>query len=135
MNPNDTKIFYWDSSALGKFIVRETESRSLSAFRRQHSGASHATSLSTRVEVGRIAGRTGDLGPVAEVLSGLMEIPLTPEIVARATALQPATLRSLDAIHLASALALGDALEAVVTYDSRLRAATELAGLRVVSPL
>ena len=48
--------------------------------------------------------------------------------------LQPPLLRTLDAIHLASALLLGLECEGVVTYDIRMREAAELAGLVVVSP-
>jgi len=43
-------------------------------------------------------------------------------------------LRSLDAIHLAAALELGDELEAVVTYDSRMSSAAEAQGLDVAAP-
>lgn len=48
--------------------------------------------------------------------------------------LEPAALRSLDAIHLASALAVADELEAFITYDSRLADAARNAGLTVVTP-
>jgi predicted nucleic acid-binding protein len=47
--------------------------------------------------------------------------------------LQPA-LRSLDAIHLAAALELGDELDAVVTYDARMARGAEALGLRVAAP-
>lgn len=48
--------------------------------------------------------------------------------------LEPAVLRSLDAVHLAAALALGDDLETVVTYDSRLAEAAQSNGIAVTSP-
>ena len=48
--------------------------------------------------------------------------------------LEPRILRTLDAIHVASALAVGDDLVAVVTYDERMAAATQLLGLPVVAP-
>jgi len=48
--------------------------------------------------------------------------------------LDPTLLRSLDALHLAAALALGDDLEGLVTYDERLAGAAELNGLVVTAP-
>ena len=51
-----------------------------------------------------------------------------------AAALAPATLRSLDAIHQASALAIGEELTEIVTYDLRLAAAARIARLEVRSP-
>jgi predicted nucleic acid-binding protein len=51
-----------------------------------------------------------------------------------AAALGPSTLRTLDAIHLATALALREDLEMVVTYDRRLRVAAERAHIEVVAP-
>ena len=50
-----------------------------------------------------------------------------------AAGLEPRPLRSLDAIHLATALSLGD-LDAMVTYDGRLATAAAEAGLEVASP-
>ncbi len=46
----------------------------------------------------------------------------------------PLLLRSLDAIHLAAALELGDELDGIVTYDERLSDAAALLGVAVISP-
>ena len=51
-----------------------------------------------------------------------------------AAAIDPAELRSLDAVHLATALGIGERLDGVVTYDARLREAADLAGLTVLMP-
>jgi predicted nucleic acid-binding protein len=56
------------------------------------------------------------------------------EVLERAGGLRPANLRSLDAIHLVAALSLGDELDDVVTYDSRMFAAATAQGLNAVSP-
>ena len=56
------------------------------------------------------------------------------EIYERAAELDPSILRTLDAVHLAWALAMGDDLEGVVTYDDRLAAAARIYGVNVVSP-
>lgn len=67
------------------------------------------------------------------VLAGVALIPLDERIAHVAASLDPLMLRTLDAIHLASALSLSGA-EAFVTYDARLAAAAAGAGLAVVSP-
>ncbi len=67
------------------------------------------------------------------VLSGVALIPLDERIAQVAATIDPLMLRTLDAIHLASALSLGG-VEAFVTYDARLAAAAAGAGLAVASP-
>ena len=52
----------------------------------------------------------------------------------RAAEIAPDLLRSLDAVHLAAALELGDSLEGLITYDERLAAAAALHGIAVISP-
>jgi predicted nucleic acid-binding protein len=59
---------------------------------------------------------------------------MTRSILHRAGQLDPPPLRTLDAIHLAAALDLGDDLEAMVTYDERLAEAAVANGIRVVAP-
>mgnify|MGYP002084621353 FL=1 len=59
---------------------------------------------------------------------------ITSDTFQRAGELDPAVLRSLDALHLASALGLGDDLEGVVTYDVRMAEAAKALGLTVVAP-
>ncbi|MFV2065016.1 MAG: PIN domain-containing protein [Chloroflexota bacterium] len=48
--------------------------------------------------------------------------------------LEPRVLRTLDAIHIATAMALGDDLQAIVTYDARMTEAAQLLGLRTATP-
>lgn len=61
-------------------------------------------------------------------------IELVPTLLDRAAELDPDGLSSLDAIHVASALFLGDGLECAITYDARQRQAFELAGIEVRAP-
>jgi predicted nucleic acid-binding protein len=61
-------------------------------------------------------------------------VSISDEILVAAAHLEPPTLRSLDAIHLATALRLGDALAAFVSYDERLLAAAAQLGLPTASP-
>lgn len=61
-------------------------------------------------------------------------IHLDPPILAVASTLKDPVLRALDAIHLASALSIGDVPERFVTYDTRLARAAERLKLVVISP-
>jgi uncharacterized protein len=70
----------------------------------------------------------------SEALARLEIVELTAAIAHRAAGLQPARLRTLDAIHLASAVTLSDEIEAFVTYDARLADAARAVGLRVAAP-
>jgi predicted nucleic acid-binding protein len=79
------------------------------------------------------------LGPAAlaivrEALRRVDLIAIDDRVLDMAGMLEPGVLRTLDAIHLATALAVGDDLEAVVTYDDRMVAAARLVGVRTVAP-
>jgi predicted nucleic acid-binding protein len=68
------------------------------------------------------------------VLESLPLMRLSTEVFERAAMLEPDLRRSLDCLHLAAALELGDDLEAIVTYDTRLAEAARSLGIDVVSP-
>src|SRR3712207_9247842 len=60
------------------------------------------------------------------LLAGVDLVPMSPDVLEVAADLAPPSLRSLDAVHLATALSLGSALDAFVVYDERLaQAATD----------
>lgn len=130
------ELLYLDSSALVKLVMPEAESAAL-----LESLAAWPVRLSSelaRVEVVRAA-RRATSHPEAEkraeeVLSGLYLIKIDGEILGRAARLEPRTLRSLDAVHLASALSLGEDLGAIVVYDNNMATAAAGCGLRVVAP-
>jgi len=61
-------------------------------------------------------------------------LPLDEAVLTRAKTLAPARMRTLDALHLATALSLGGDLAVLVTYDDRLGEAAQAAGLTVLSP-
>lgn len=67
-------------------------------------------------------------------LATLALLPLDDAILHAAAALEPPGLRSLDAIHLATAVSLGDRLGALVCYDERLASAGDAAGIEVLQP-
>jgi predicted nucleic acid-binding protein len=68
------------------------------------------------------------------VVAQVAVVEVTEAIRARAARLEPVTLRSLDALHLATALEIGDELGGLVTYDERMSAAAETLGLAVFAP-
>ena len=124
-------IWYADSSALVTFFAIEPES---GALLEAISGPSIVTSAVALVEVPRAMGRLGLPHPGASVFARLDIVPLSADVIARAASLPPVTLRSLDAIHIASALSLDTRCDGLFTYDRQVTAAARAAGLSVRSP-
>lgn len=126
----------FDSSALIKLVVREQETAPLRAWLAEHDKAAWAASSLTRVEVVRALARMqGAAVPAARrLLAGMDLVPLSPDLLEAAADLGPPSLSSLDALHLATALSLGPALDAFVVYDEGLAQAATDAGLAVVAP-
>jgi len=131
---------YLDASALVKTVVAEPES---SALRAVIARADVAASELVLAEVPRALARLrfeedgqrhGVGSQAARVLAGLDLVEVTRPLLASAGRLAPPRLRTLDAVHVASALALGDSLDAFVTYDRRQRSAAAAGGLAVLSP-
>lgn len=128
-------MIYLDSSAVMKLIMRDDETDSLGEWLRSHAEETVATSELGRVEVLRATRRVGDL-VVAEaraVVEELDLVPLNRAVQDIACDIGDPLLRTLDTLHLASAL-LGAALTAFVTYDRRLATAARAAGLVVAAP-
>ena len=129
-------LVYLDSSALVKLVVVEPESMALLAqLERWPQRVSSALALT---DPPRALERAG-LGAAAhrrarEVLGRIALVNVDRRILATAATIEPSTLRNLDAIHLATALAVREDLGAVVTYDRRLRAGAERAHLEVEAP-
>ena len=125
-------MLYLDSSALVKQVVAEAESASLLAFLVRHPEATLTSSALARVEVSRAHAVAPD--KVAEVLAGVDLIAVSRSVLDLAATLGPPVLRTLDAIHLASAVRLRADLTAFVAYDRRLLDAAEALGLPIASP-
>jgi predicted nucleic acid-binding protein len=128
---------YLDASALVKLATVEAESVRLRSHLDRY--AARVTSRLSRVEVlrallRRVPASDAATDAVNTMFDGLLIVELDESVVAVAAGLEPPALRSLDAIHLASALAMGDELDALVTYDRRLADAARGVGLTVVSP-
>jgi len=130
-----TEVLYLDSSAIVKLVASEPESASLTA---RIEEATTVSSEIARVEVLRAIRRSGGkremLERGREVIRRVGLLRVDGRVLDLAAEVEPADLRTLDAIHLASALVLGETLGAFVTYDRRLVAAAEQAGLGVQSP-
>ena len=130
-----TDVAYLDTSAFVKLLVEEPESRalrmSLSTWQR------FASSVILRTETLRALRRSGhaDLVGAARGLFATMHlIVLDFSLLDRAGEIAPDDLRSLDAIHVVSSLALGADLGEFFTYDQRLAEAARYQGLPVASP-
>ena len=127
-------LVYLDASALVKLVVAEAETTALRTYltHRPH----RVTSILARVEVARALGRVGvDQQSRSEaIFEGLIVVELAAEIVTRAARVGPAALRTLDAIHVATALALGVDLVAFVTYDARLADSARALSIAVAAP-
>lgn len=127
-------VAYVDSSALVKLVIPEPESAPL---RTELAGwERHVSSALARVEVVRACARVDPKarGVAEQVVGALDLIAVEDELLDEATRLGPAELRSLDAIHLASVLLLGDALGVAIAYDERLLSVFDAAGIPTAVP-
>lgn len=129
-------LVYLDASALVKLVVTEPESTALmELLRARPDRVSSAVALTEVPRALRRAGfGTRERRRARELLARVALVDTDRRILAAAAALDPPTLRTLAAIHLATALAVREDLAALVTYDRRLRAAAERAHLDVLAP-
>jgi predicted nucleic acid-binding protein len=113
-----------------KLVVREAESAALA---QSLAGDQLVSSTLAWAEVVRAV--PSALRPVAtRLLDGLGWVQLSEDVVRSAGLLEPRPLRTLDALHVATALRLGSAIGGLVCYDRRLAAAAADHGLAVVAP-
>lgn len=130
----ELRLTYVDSSALVKLAVAEPESTALRRYlsRRQPL----VSSALARTEVTRAllpSGRDA-VTQGQEVLRRIQLVRVNDRVLNEAGWLQLSDLRSLDAIHLASAAQLGPAVKVIVTYDERMADAAQTSGWSVASP-
>lgn len=142
-------MIYLDSCALLKLVREEDESAVLQDWLAERSGEGVVTSELSRAEMARVVRRNNhteqgvlidaaalhrELAAAAAVLDALSQLVVDRDVLDRAGSLDAPMIRTLDAIHLASAAELGPADIELVTYDRRLAAAATAAGLTVVAP-
>lgn len=127
-------ILYADSSALLKLAFGEDEAQPLET---SLAGRSIASSRLVRVECGRALRketRRPALLTLEQLLGAAFLVDVSAEVIDRAIELSPVLLRSLDAVHVATALSLNVPDLEFVTYDDRMAAAARAHGLTVVQP-
>lgn len=132
---------YVDSSALLKRAFAEPESEALEEFLQHHVEADDplVSSSLAWVEVSRaLRRRLDEEDPEAinrageDAVSGIAERPITADVISTARRVGPEVLRSLDAIHLATAFLIDADL--MLTYDDRLAHAARSSGMAVAHP-
>ncbi|HYZ98167.1 MAG TPA: type II toxin-antitoxin system VapC family toxin [Acidimicrobiales bacterium] len=128
-------MIYLDASAIVKLVVEEAETEALRSWlgRRR---SPRVTSDISRIEVPRACMRAQPTAVLEaqRAVARFNTVPLSRRMLARAASLQPPELRSLDAVHLASALGLRSHLRAFVAYDPRLVDAARAARLPIERP-
>jgi uncharacterized protein len=128
------RLTYVDSSAIVKLVVAEPESNALRRYlsRRQPL----VSSALARAEVARALQPVGAraVAQGQEVLRRIQLLRISDRVLREAGQMEPVELRSLDAIHLASARRLGPAVRQIVTYDERMAEAATSNGWTVAAP-
>jgi predicted nucleic acid-binding protein len=132
-------LIYLDSCALYKLVVLEPESEALDAHVAHENKRGHTVIASelAYVEVRRALIRAGadqhTHGEADALLDAYAKLPVAP-VIQKASRLTHPHLRSLDALHLATAASLGKALTEFITYDRKLGKFAKEAGLPVLAP-
>ena len=127
--------FVVDSSAIVKLVVDEPKSQSFSAWLKNCKDDLYVSELA-HTEVARAINRVDASlhGQLKTVIERFGTIRVSSQILTIASVLSPTNLRTLDAIHIASCLILGDDLTGFVTYDSTQAAAASHNGIAVIAP-
>jgi len=130
----DLGLVYLDTSAFLKLVAEEDESAALRRHLRR--GRLRTSAVLLQTEALRAAARLSadHLALARLLLRGLALVQIDRQLYSTAGLLAPPELRSLDALHVAAALTLGQDLAEFVTYDSRMIGAARSQGLPVVTP-
>jgi len=126
-------VLYLDSSAIVKLVSREPETADL--VRVVRADPTLISSALAWAEVLRAVRRVrGNTARAEGILGAVALVPIDDGIIRLAATLAPVTLRTLDAIHVATALSLGADVSQLATYDDRLAQTAVTAGLDVIAP-
>lgn len=128
-------MHYLETSAAVKLVVTEKGSTALRRWVTARDESMFSSDL-LRTELLRATRRSApeEMVQARAVLDSLILVTLSTAVCERAAILEPEVLRSLDSLHLAAALEVGDELEGIVTYDRRLADGAQALGLGVVAP-
>jgi hypothetical protein len=142
-------VIYFDTCALLKLIRTDEDSAALGAFIDARTDTRWFSSELARAELVRTVRRVNhdhrgrlldvdrlraEIGCVESLWERLDLIAVSTRVLNDAAAIEQPLLRTLDAIHLAAAASMRRSLSAFVTYDKRLAAAAQEAGLPALSP-
>lgn len=129
-------MIYLDSAAIVKLAHAEHESPALRAWLHERAETPWVSSVLAEVESFRALARyaTEAVTRLHPVLDQIDLMDLTPRIRILSQTVRPVTVRSLDAIHLGTALSIRPGLTSFVTYDKRLLDAAIAAGIPAESP-
>jgi predicted nucleic acid-binding protein len=130
----EARLTYLDSSAIVKLVVAEPESKALRRYLSHRQPL--VSSALARTEVARALLPSGAdaVARGEEALRRIQLLRVNDRVLREAGRMQPAELRSLNAIHLASANEMGTSVRQIVTYDERMAEAAKAGGLSVASP-
>lgn len=128
-------MYYLDTSAAIKLLFDEPESGALRNWVLENTQDLVSSDL-LQTELMRSTARIDPhkLEDANTIIRDLFILHLSTSVYHRAGELAPVEMRSLDALHLAAAMELGDELEGVVTYDARMAQGAESLGISVVNP-
>jgi hypothetical protein len=129
-------MIYLDSAAVVKLVHAEAESAALRDWLDERAETGWISSVLTEIESFRALARYAPeaVARLPAVLDQIELIDLDPSVRMLAQTVRPATVRSLDAIHLGTALCARPAMTSFVTYDKRLLDAALAAGLAAKAP-
>ncbi len=127
--------YYLDTSAAVKLVLEEVGTKALRRWLLAVTEPIVSSDL-LRTELLRATRRAApdQVQQARRVLDSVMLVSMSTELFEHAGTLEPEVLRSLDALHLAAALDLGDELDGIVTYDDRLAIAAAALGVAVIAP-
>jgi uncharacterized protein len=130
-------VIYVDTSAFVKLIWQKTESIALTHYLSMHADGGLVSSALLAIEARRAVIREDptQLPRTDLLLTRVGQVSITDAIVESASRLLEPTLRSLDAVHLATALLLADEINILVSYDKRLCGAAAAHGIDTASPI
>lgn len=126
---------YLDTSALGRVVLDEPDGDAIGAALAAFEAV--VSSRLLRIELHRLGLRTGIAGEEIEGwLAGVAIVPMDDAILSAAEAVSPASVATLDAIHLATALQLATErhIASIMTFDARLAEGAREHGLDVITP-
>ncbi len=128
-------MFYLDTSAAAKLVTSEKGSTALRRWVSGRDGLVFSSDL-LRAELLRATRRAApeQMVQARAVLDSLILLTLSTAVCERAALLEPEGLRSLDALHLAAALEVGDDLHGLITYDRQLAEGAGALGIEVFAP-